>query len=200
MINVLIDKCMDEKCLTPRRNEFGRKYRKEYEEGPNRLSRHLMRNLEPRDDGLTNTLTSVQKDNLLICKEESVTPCAIRGREPQVEEVGNLYKGQTAWESNQRGRIYDANGLSPTLNTHTGGGFEPKFMEGHYRIRKLTEWECFRLMDVDEKDIDTIQASGVSRTQQYKMAGNSIVVSCLYHLFRKMFVETENEERQLTLF
>lgn len=69
-----------------------------------------------------------------------------------------------------------------------------------YRIRKLTERECFRLMGVDDKDIDTIQESGVSRSQQYKMAGNSIVVDVLYHLFRKMFVETGNESRQLTLF
>lgn len=69
-----------------------------------------------------------------------------------------------------------------------------------YRIRKLTERECFRLMGVDDKDIDTIQASGVSRSQQYKMAGNSIVVDVLYHIFRKMFTETQNENRQLTLF
>lgn len=68
------------------------------------------------------------------------------------------------------------------------------------RIRKLTERECFRLMGVDDKDIDTIQQSGVSKTQQYKIAGNSIVVDVLYHIFRKMFVETQNESRQLTLF
>jgi DNA (cytosine-5)-methyltransferase 1 len=55
-------------------------------------------------------------------------------------------------------------------------------------------------MGVDDKDIDTIQASGVSNSQQYKMAGNSIVVDVLYHLFRKMFTETHSEDRQLTLF
>lgn len=67
-------------------------------------------------------------------------------------------------------------------------------------IRKLTERECFRLMDVSESDIDKIQAAGISRTQQYKMAGNSIVVSVLYHIFRKMFVEIQCETRQLKLF
>lgn len=70
----------------------------------------------------------------------------------------------------------------------------------NYRIRKLTPRECFRLMDVDETDIDKIQQAGISNTQQYKLAGNSIVVSCLYHIFRKMFTETENENQQLTLF
>lgn len=60
-----------------------------------------------------------------------------------------------------------------------------------YRIRKLTERECFRLMGVEDSDIDKIQAAGISKTQQYKMAGNSIVVDVLYHIFRKMFVETK---------
>ena len=69
-----------------------------------------------------------------------------------------------------------------------------------FRIRKLTPRECFRLMDVEESDIDTIQSSGVSNSAQYRLAGNSIVVNVLYHIFRKMFVETESEEKQLTLF
>lgn len=69
-----------------------------------------------------------------------------------------------------------------------------------FRIRKLTPRECFRLMDVDDADIDRIQAAGISKTNQYKLAGNSIVVSCLYHIFRKMFVEKGNEAQQLSLF
>lgn len=70
----------------------------------------------------------------------------------------------------------------------------------NYRIRKLTPRECFRLMGVSEKDIDNIQKSGISKTQQYKMAGNSIVVDVLYHIFRKMFVDTKDENKQLSLF
>ena len=69
-----------------------------------------------------------------------------------------------------------------------------------YRIRKLTPRECFRLMGVCEADIDKIQASGVSNSQQYKMAGNSIVVDVLYHLFDKMFVNKQNDSQQMTLF
>ena len=69
-----------------------------------------------------------------------------------------------------------------------------------YRIRKLTPRECFRLMGVCEEDIDKIQASGVSNSQQYKMAGNSIVVDVLYHLFDKMFVNKQNDSQQMTLF
>jgi DNA (cytosine-5)-methyltransferase 1 len=71
----------------------------------------------------------------------------------------------------------------------------------NYRIRKLTPRECFRLMGVNDADIDKIQAVGISNSQQYKMAGNSIVVDNLYHIFRTMFVDKPTKRvKQLTLF
>ena len=82
----------------------------------------------------------------------------------------------------------------------------PPELEGKkFRIRKLTPRECFRLMDVEDADIDKIQASGISNSAQYKLAGNSIVVAVLYHIFRKMFIETapdlgKDGTTQLTLF
>lgn len=94
--------------------------------------------IEVKDDGTTNAITTVQKDNLIIEEE---------------------------------------------------------------RIRKLTERECFRLMGVDDSDIDKIQSAGISMTQQYKMAGNSIVVDVLYHIFRKLIVDTKADYgTQLELF
>ena len=73
-----------------------------------------------------------------------------------------------------------------------------------FRIRKLTPRECFRLMGVDDKDIDKMQAAGISQSGQYKLAGNSIVVDTLFHLFRKMFIEkgmeATKEGQQLSLF
>lgn len=59
------------------------------------------------------------------------------------------------------------------------------------RIRKLTPRECFRLMDVDEEYIDKIKAAGISDSQQYRMAGNSIVVSCMEGIFYNLFSEEE---------
>ena len=70
----------------------------------------------------------------------------------------------------------------------------------YYRIRKLTPRECFRLMDVEEHYIDNIQNAGIAKTNQYKLAGNSIVVSCMYNIFRKLFIEKECESNQLSLF
>lgn len=57
----------------------------------------------------------------------------------------------------------------------------------YFRIRKLTEKGCFRLMDVSDENINKIQNSGISKTQQYKMAGNSIVVNVLYFIFKNLF-------------
>lgn len=81
----------------------------------------------------------------------------------------------------------------------------PEELKGKkFRIRKLTQRECFRLMGVDDKDIDKIQWAGLSNSAQYKLAGNSIVVDVLFHLFRKMFIETEPDHDdnpvQLSLF
>lgn len=70
-----------------------------------------------------------------------------------------------------------------------------------YRIRKLTPRECFRLMDLTESDIDKIQNAGISESQQYRMAGNSIVVSCMVGIFENLFCKDGKEETgQLTLF
>ena len=96
-------------------------------------------------------------------------------------------------------RVYDVDALAPTMQTCGGGNREPKIKED-FRIRKLTPRECFRLMDVDDKDIDTIQAAGISDSQQYKLAGNSIVVNVLTEIFRKLLVDTQNDDRQLRMF
>ena len=94
------------------------------------------------------------------------------------------------WKSESNGYVYHKNGLSPTLCCGQHSGVQPKIlykMAKIYRIRKLTPRECFRLMGVSDTDINKIQASGVSESQQYKMAGNSIVVQVLEGIFTQMF-------------
>lgn len=101
----------------------------------------------------------------------------------------------------RRERVQEGGKVSPTLMASGEGSclYEGK-EEQSYRIRKLTPKECFRLMGVSEGDIEKIQNSGVSQSQQYKMAGNSIVVDVLEHIFRKLFVDTGQESQQLLLF
>lgn len=149
----------------------------------------------------------------------------------KVLQVGNLIKG-AKWTNPHCGRVYDTEGICPCLNTVGGGNLEVKIIQrgrgfnkgGEHniaptitnnsyqnnnfvvdtqeRIRRLTPREYFRLMGVDDADIDTIQSAGISNSQQYKMAGNSIVVDVLYHIFRQAFCEEKPKARyiQQTLF
>ena len=51
--------------------------------------------------------------------------------------------------------------------------------------------------NVDENVINTIQAAGISNSQQYKLAGNSIVVACLEKIFEQMFFPQYTNSRTL---
>lgn len=121
---------------------------------------------------------------------------------------------ETDW-NRQQYRVYDPAGISPTITTKSGGGLEPKILmrgRGFNKggeadipgtitgsaweqnnlldyagcIRRLTPRECLRLMDVSDGDINKIQAAGISDTQQYKLAGNSIVKAPMMGIFRNM--------------
>lgn len=97
-------------------------------------------------------------------------------------------------------QITDTNNVSPTLTSANHTKMKEIDLK-KFRIRKLTPRECYRLMDIDDKDIDKLLGTVISKSQHYKLAGNSIVVNVLYHIFRTMFVEQNlNPDRQLTLF
>ena len=57
------------------------------------------------------------------------------------------------------------------------------------RIRKLTPKECWRLMGREDDEIDRCIEAGISNTQLYKQAGNSIVVQVLEGVLRCLFKE-----------
>ena len=80
------------------------------------------------------------------------------------------------------------------------------------RVRKMTEREAMRLMDVDDSDIGRIMNAtetvtlkngtvktkkAISKTAIYRLAGNSIVVSVLYHIFRTLFITDQPEHKQV---
>ena len=74
-------------------------------------------------------------------------------------------------------------GLSRTLkaDSHPAGVYDG------IRIRKLTPKECFRLMGFSDKDFDAAKNVGVSNSQLYKQAGNSIVVDVLYYIYVELY-------------
>lgn len=79
--------------------------------------------------------------------------------------------------------------MSPTLTSAMGmgGGHVPMVGFEDIRIRKLTPLECWRLMGFDDEDFYKAQKSGVSNSQLYKQAGNSIVVNVLEKIFKNLF-------------
>ena len=62
-----------------------------------------------------------------------------------------------------------------------------------YRIRKLTERECFRLQGVKEQDFENV-AKNQSPSSLYHLAGDSIVTSCLMAIFGQLFGIDYNEK------
>lgn len=55
-----------------------------------------------------------------------------------------------------------------------------------FRLRKLTPKECWRLQEFDDEDIDKCCQAGVSDSQLYIQAGNSIAVNCLCAIFQNL--------------
>ena len=69
-----------------------------------------------------------------------------------------------------------------------GGHREPKILE-NYKVRKLTPLECWRLMSFTDEDFYKAKNAGVSNSQLYKQAGNSIVVKVLEGIFKNLLTD-----------
>lgn len=100
-------------------------------------------------------------------------------------------------------RVYDPDGLCPTLQTYQGGGLVPKMKmsDDPLKIRVLTPRECMRLQGFTDKDVDAMYSTGLSNSAIYKAAGNSIAVNCLESIFKGMFKDDSFRKgsRQTTL-
>ena len=68
--------------------------------------------------------------------------------------------------------------ISPTLNTMQGGNRQPKILQENYRIRKLTQLECWRLMGFKDEQFYKAKSVGVSDSQLYKQAGKQYSCKC----------------------
>lgn len=62
-----------------------------------------------------------------------------------------------------------------------------------WRIRKLTEKECWRLMGFSDEDVDRA-AKFVSASALYKQAGNSIITACLVSIFYSLLFNDNSTE------
>ena len=108
------------------------------------------------------------------------------GDTPVLCQIGNIAKDPS--REHIQDRIYDPSGLAATL-TATDYKDPLKIAEPEHaygvRIRKLTPRECWRLMGFLDEEFDRVH--GISNSQLYKQAGNSIVVNVLSALLSQLF-------------
>lgn len=92
-----------------------------------------------------------------------------------------------------RASIYKQGARNLEQNVVNGLGYEGVIEREEpqirWRIRKLTEKECWRLMNFTDQDHDRA-AQFTSASARYKQAGNSIVVACLVALFSSLFIDS----------
>lgn len=100
-------------------------------------------------------------------------------------ENSNADYGDTIDAYNKR---VNQSGYSPTITTRPEG-FKTAILPvtKDIRIRKLTPKECFRLMGFSDQNFDAAKNVGISNSQLYKQAGNSIVVDVLYYIYVELY-------------
>lgn len=117
--------------------------------------------VEPNENRIANTITTVSKDNYLL--------------ESKIME-----------ERSDVGLVGIKDNLAGTLRARDAGGHKRIIEENGLRIRKLTPKECFRLMGISDEDFLKAKEFN-SDTQLYRQAGNAIVVDVLYYIFKNLF-------------
>lgn len=167
-----------------------------------------------------------------------------------VKQLGNISNSKSFGGNPQVGRVYDTDGISPTLSTMQGSGQEPKVLVGKYertdygkqvrkdyeakkiklhrsqirhltfkesntsnteftltgqdrhgvltngnnpkaavedlRIRKLTPLECWRLQGFPDWAFNLAREAGLSDSQLYKQADNSVTVPVIKEIADRM--------------
>jgi len=110
---------------------------------------------------------------------------------PKINVVGNL--NGAGWEKRHEScrRVYDTNGISPTIPTKTGGGHMAKIQLENSDIRRLTPLECERLQGFpDGWTTQGIDKKGkeveISDSQRYKMLGNAVTTNVIYEVGRRL--------------
>jgi len=124
--------------------------------------------LEPRLDEKCGTLTTVQKDNVLIIKE------ATKKGYTEIQD-GDCFDATFPTSKTRRGR-----NMKDKSNCLTAANYEYMRYE-HPTYRKLTPLECERLQTVPDN-----YTEGVSNTQRYKMLGNGWTVDVIAHILKEI--------------
>lgn len=130
------------------------------------------------EEGLSPTLTTNKGEGNKVAIRQAT-------KQGYIEcEVGGVADLSYPDSKTRRGRVQDNGNVSPTITATETGICR---IESPIRIRKLTPRECFRLMGFSDEDFDAAQSVGISNSQLYKQAGNSIVVDVLYYIYVELY-------------
>ena len=120
--------------------------------------------LEINKQGVSNTITTVQKDNYVL--------------EPK--NIINLINNSA---KHQQDLVQDAKGICKTIPAGTHGStphlLKTIVSDTPLRVRKLTPKECWRLMGFTDEDFNKAQGAGMSNTQLYKQARKQYCSKCI---------------------
>lgn len=86
----------------------------------------------------------------------------------------------------RRGRVQEGGRICPTL---TATKTPIIYIDNQYRARNLSCKEYWRLMGIKDEYFDMAKKLNISDIQLYERAGRGIVVSCMVHMFNKLFKE-----------
>jgi len=104
-----------------------------------------------------------------------------KGRRQLIKQLNN--------PTHSNDRLYDQEGLSPSLNTAQGGNRQPKIPEGS-RIRRLTPVECERLQGFSDQytkhGLFDGEKKEISDTQRYKMLGNAVTTNVIRDIMKEV--------------
>lgn len=173
------------------RSDYGKEIRKDYEAGNIKISRHEFLESEVRDDGVVNTLSTVQKDNQLAVKVAEATKQGYSECRVGVDNVNLSVPGSKT----RRGRV--GHDLANTLDTSCNQGIFVQVSEEltvyavwyekyqcYIAIRRLTPKECFRLQGWTDDYFEKAQFVN-SDSQLYKQAGNGVTVNVIEAIAEK---------------
>ncbi|WP_376751322.1 DNA cytosine methyltransferase [Sphingobacterium mizutaii] len=125
-----------------------------------------------QNDDITNTITTVQKDNVIVVGQ--TTNSRIAGWHENENTIG-AHMGDAKRSSVSEHVYHKPEGICNTIQTaHT-----PKLFGS--RIRRLTPLECMRLQGFPDEYIKPC-----SDSQTYKQAGNSITVNVMEAIIKNL--------------
>ena len=115
---------------------------------------------------------------------ETLDTCQGGGRQPHI-----LVKavGQVSPKGSQAGKVYDTEGIFPTICAETHGYANGYIkMRETDRIRRLIPRECWRLQGIPDEITDKVIRAKVSDTQMYRGAGDACTVNVIYEIAKKL--------------